>query len=285
MYPCGSIINHPIIQVDPELKVLAIKPFISDKSINFFAYGVGFIGQSRIEKFSSLKYLSNFQRPINVTAFLLKNCGIGVILGVFISSLWKSINNLYYYNLTKSIEEKSMENRQNGIVLDIRCSHASDPNGVSDFDSITVANSKIYAKKYAVVTKRMPDRNAVVETFKTIEEVSKSDSLKVLILSGHGSPDGIAMGSSPRSGFIIRKTHKNILVNSLSRMAVDGVIILNSCETAKGKYNIANDFRLAAGKKTVYAADKNVWRYILKEDPLSTNQTFPYVLNFKRKNE
>ncbi len=103
------------------------------------------------------------------------------------------------------------------------------------------------------------------------EAISEVPDIELLVISGHGSPKGIALGASmvhPLTGTILAydgnkkegdayeiDTKDTELANHLRKMHPDGVIFIYSCETAKGGKDadsIANFvIQAAEGRKVI----------------------------------
>lgn len=272
MYTCSQMNPMPM-QIDPEIKSICNHKFKITCSPEIFA--IAAIGSSILQIVHPTKTPRGFHGSVKLLSHIFLKSSIFLVgaltMGVML--------NVFSYKKTKSIEAKSMRNISNGIVLNIKCSHDSDHNGASDYKHHDMINSKIYAKKYAVISKRVSDDDSVSETFLLIDEYSKKGSIKVLVFSGHGNSEGIKMGS--QLGGKICKFHSPRIEKTLSKTADDAVIILDSCSTSKGSDNVATHIRWVAHKRKVYASSKTIQGYILRENLLSKNKNFPYTLYFE----
>lgn len=260
------------MRIDPEIKSICNNTF--KNTCNPGMFGLAALAISVIDKINPIKSLSSFRSSVKIISHVFSQTSLIMVGALTVGVMFR----ILCFKKTKSIEAESMKNISNGIVLDIKCSHDSDHNGAFDYNHHDLMNSKIYAKKYAVISKRVSDDDSVLETFSLIDEYSRKGPIKVLIISGHGTSNSVIMGS--RIGDKICKFYTPQIEKAFAKTDDQAVIILNSCSASAGTDNLATNFRSAAGERKVYASTKKINAYIIKENSLSDNKNFPYNLYF-----
>jgi hypothetical protein len=156
------------------------------------------------------------------------------------------------------MEKNSQSQQSNGIVLRIKGNSSMDGGALLPTHN-TFFNLFPLSRKYCIYSHEISQKNVQTELDQVITKVSKNGPIKILTIEAHGCMESITLNTGDMGSLHIDE-NPAYLHKVFKKLDKDCVIILQSCSTGEGRYNIA-DYICSASQRTVFAPSETIIGY------------------------